>query len=700
MFALLTGIFTAYGDGNYHEHDKFKLRAFLEQPSVEDGKLNGELLGLTLEAMSTWVESEEWISHIINGVFWTDNYVPLPSPPYRIHTVNLGGGFGGTLDFSGCEGLETVQYGGGMGVTAAVTALNLSGCTSLTYLSCNAPEVTDFNISGCTKLSRLDRSASQLSSLDVSELPSLRDLVVSDNLLTALELSSNSLHSLDCSNNQLSTLDLSTSTDLTLLHCEGNPLTELTVGVSTPFPATSPDGDIRLSLPDVSGAVLRVPSGTSALYQAADGWSAFGSIVEIGSTPEPEPEPDPEPEYTLSVAPLNLSFTALSDTNTFRIESNGGWVISVGAYWLSSSVRAGSGDSTVILVARANPGTIWRSSSVTISDSGHTVTQTIHVTQSGGTFVPTSISLNHSTATLNVGESLTLTATVLPNNAENKNVAWTSDNPLVATVTDGIVTAIASGSSMITATTEVGSLPASCYVTVNQPVQQPNDDESITAIPTPTTGKRGTIEISFPVPDNTTFETSFVVNLPAGVTLDEGSSTLATDFIADYQLRISFLTTGVWLFEITCKAATYGATSNETTDTGLRAIPARKIVTVSYHTDEALPSGDHKVTINDLTANFSDGTSIQQKEIVVNIHTVSTGASLVAKDNVTVSVFGNTLTVDSPSKETLTVFTVNGTLLFQDTKEKGSTVINVSHLPRGVLIIRGSSGWTRKIIRQ
>ena len=79
-----------------------------------------------------------------------------------------------------------------------------------------------------------------------------------------------------------------------------------------------------------------------------------------------------------------------------------------------------------------------------------------------------SITLNVTEASLKVDETTTLTATVLPETATNKSVTWTSSNEAVATVdANGVVTAIALGEAVITATTVDGSdLSASCKVTV------------------------------------------------------------------------------------------------------------------------------------------------------------------------------------------------------------------------------------------
>ena len=81
----------------------------------------------------------------------------------------------------------------------------------------------------------------------------------------------------------------------------------------------------------------------------------------------------------------------------------------------------------------------------------------------------TSITLD-AEATINVGETKTLTATVAPDNATDKTVSWRSENTAVATVADGVVTAVAAGTAIITATANDGSgVKAQCTVTVKIP---------------------------------------------------------------------------------------------------------------------------------------------------------------------------------------------------------------------------------------
>lgn len=65
-----------------------------------------------------------------------------------------------------------------------------------------------------------------------------------------------------------------------------------------------------------------------------------------------------------------------------------------------------------------------------------------------------------------MNETATLTATVQPLDATNRNVSWSSDNEGVATVDNGVVTAHSAGTANITVTTEEGGFEQSCVVTV------------------------------------------------------------------------------------------------------------------------------------------------------------------------------------------------------------------------------------------
>ena len=82
----------------------------------------------------------------------------------------------------------------------------------------------------------------------------------------------------------------------------------------------------------------------------------------------------------------------------------------------------------------------------------------------------TGVSLNRNSVSLKKGETLKLEAEVLPADAANKTVHWTSSREAVATIEDGLVTAVSPGEADIFVTTDDGGLFATCAVTVEEPV--------------------------------------------------------------------------------------------------------------------------------------------------------------------------------------------------------------------------------------
>ncbi len=130
--------------------------------------------------------------------------------------------------------------------------------------------------------------------------------------------------------------------------------------------------------------------------------------------------------------------------------------------WSSSNTAIATVDASGKVTAVAAGSAVI---TVTTTDGGKTATCTVTVTNPA---VPVqSVSLNKTELSLNVGESVTLTATVLPENADNKAVTWSSSDAAVATVdSNGKVTAVAAGSAVITVKTTDGEKTATCTVTV------------------------------------------------------------------------------------------------------------------------------------------------------------------------------------------------------------------------------------------
>jgi hypothetical protein len=76
----------------------------------------------------------------------------------------------------------------------------------------------------------------------------------------------------------------------------------------------------------------------------------------------------------------------------------------------------------------------------------------------------------------------------------------------------------------------------------------------------------------------------------------------------------------------------------------------------------------------------------------------STDNAQIAAGKVYVATHNDLLIVDSPNRETVTVYAINGTIHLQAVKEQGYDTF-AAKLPNGVFIVTGSSGWTKKLVK-
>jgi len=126
--------------------------------------------------------------------------------------------------------------------------------------------------------------------------------------------------------------------------------------------------------------------------------------------------------------------------------------------WTSSDTDVASVHDGLVTAKKAGTAVI----TVITEDGNFTAVCAVTVTQP-----VTGVELNKSSLTLQVGESEGLLAAVLPDDATNKQVVWTSSNSSVASVSqNGAVTALKVGTAVITVTTADGGFTATCAVTV------------------------------------------------------------------------------------------------------------------------------------------------------------------------------------------------------------------------------------------
>ena len=130
--------------------------------------------------------------------------------------------------------------------------------------------------------------------------------------------------------------------------------------------------------------------------------------------------------------------------------------------WSSSNSSVASVKEGVVTALKVGNATIIAKT----DDGGKTASCTVIVEAKN---IPvTGVLLDKTSYEMTEGEEFTLTATINPENATNKNVSWSSSNSSVATVDNGKVTALAPGQTTITAITEDGGKTATCEVIVNK----------------------------------------------------------------------------------------------------------------------------------------------------------------------------------------------------------------------------------------
>ena len=132
--------------------------------------------------------------------------------------------------------------------------------------------------------------------------------------------------------------------------------------------------------------------------------------------------------------------------------------------WTSSDENVAVVDSNGLVTMKA------AGTAVITATTANGKTDSVTVNVSMTTIPVTGVTLSKSTLNLEAGESSSLSATLVPADATDTTLTWTSSNPDVATVSSsGVVTAVAAGSAVITATAPSG-VSATASVTVTKKV--------------------------------------------------------------------------------------------------------------------------------------------------------------------------------------------------------------------------------------
>ena len=180
---------------------------------------------------------------------------------------------------------------------------------------------------------------------------------------------------------------------------------------------------------------------------------------------------------TLTIAPAPVAVSRIRlNKNTLALTVGGSDTLTATVLpdnATNKNVTWESSDSRVATVDENGKVTAVKQGTATItvkSVSNDTVTDTCDVTVTDQIFPVTGVALTPDNAELYVGETKNLMVVFTPSNATNKNVTWESSNTAVATVADGVVTAVGTGTATITVTTADGNYTATCAITVKIPV--------------------------------------------------------------------------------------------------------------------------------------------------------------------------------------------------------------------------------------
>ena len=240
--------------------------------------------------------------------------------------------------------------------------------------------------------------------------------------------------------------------------------------------------DREIAEVDENGYVTAKSAGTTTITVTTEDGKMTASCKVTVKKEEEEPNPGTigVEGITLNVRTMRLKIDESKELIATVVPEN---ATNKNVIWSSSSPVVASVDENGKVTGKSE-GTA--NIMATTEDGGITVSCRVTVTQNSSIDDESveSVVLDLQAMKLEIGASRTLQATVLPENAINKNVKWTSNNTEVATVDqNGKVTAKSVGVAIITVTTEDGGKTAYCTVTVSQKDSNPDNptpDETIT----------------------------------------------------------------------------------------------------------------------------------------------------------------------------------------------------------------------------
>ena len=202
---------------------------------------------------------------------------------------------------------------------------------------------------------------------------------------------------------------------------------------------------------------------------------------------------------------------------------------------------------------------------------------------------------------------------------------------------------------------------------------------------------QGSFDLNIKIPTDSISNGSIIISFPNGFILDEKNTSLTLDFSNLFILTVTKQENNSWLFEITPKALR-GAS--------LRSDAITKMLQVAYTVDEKLQRGTYSISVNSIIFETKGGHYIAETAITVPSVVERWGVGNEPMNTLAPVVYTNNQTVyiQAANAERITIYSIMGQRLYEIDIQSGLNVINVANFSKGLLIIHGSSGWTKKLI--
>ena len=157
----------------------------------------------------------------------------------------------------------------------------------------------------------------------------------------------------------------------------------------------------------------------------------------------------------------------------------------------------------------------------------------------------TGVSVNPTSLALTTGATSTIIATITPNTATNQSITWTTSSSTIASVNNGVITAVSAGTATITATTVDGSFTATTFVTVSNPAQANIPVTGVSVNPTSlalTTGATSTITATITPNTATNQSITWTTSSSTIASVNNGTATITATTVDGSFTATTFVT--------------------------------------------------------------------------------------------------------------------------------------------------------------